>query len=147
MPLSMVTGQLNSYWSKEISHTDPRPKFDVALIRKHVMTKMHNFLPNLENELAKLMCNSWQMWKQTYSLEYKCQNISNQSTAPDYSERVKVNRKIFLVLYNRCLQMKLLIIKSHLLWWRPNSYKPHHFMIWQICRHQIRCSQSSKWKL
>ena len=61
MPLSMVTGQLNSYWSKAVGHTEARPRFQVTIIRKHSLTKTPNFRPNFENDLAKLMCNSWEM--------------------------------------------------------------------------------------
>ena len=116
MPLSMVIGQLNSYWSKAIGHTEARPRFDVTLIRKDVVTKTHNFEPIFENDLAKLICNSWEMRKQTYCLDEKCKNVSNQSRAQDYCERVKVNCKTFLVQYNRCVQLKLLMVKPHLLW-------------------------------
>ena len=66
------------------------------------MTKTHNFQPNFENDLAKLICNSWEMRKQTYCLQEKCKNVSNQSTAQDYCEIVKVNWKTFLVQYNVC---------------------------------------------
>ena len=58
MPLSMVTGLLNSYSSKEVGHTEARIRFFVTLIRKHIMTKTHNFRPNFENDLANLMYNS-----------------------------------------------------------------------------------------
>ena len=122
MPLSMVIGQLNSYWSKAIGHTEARPRFDVTLIRKDVVTKTHNFEPIFENDLAKLICNSWEMRKQTYCLDEKCKNVSNQSRAQDYCERVKVNCNTFLVQYNscvqynRCVQLKLLMVKPHLLW-------------------------------
>ena len=61
MPLSMVTGQLNSYCSKAVGHIEARPRFQVTLIRKHALTKTHNFRPNFENDQAKLMCNSWEM--------------------------------------------------------------------------------------
>ena len=43
MPLPMVTGQLNSYWSKAFGHTKAGPRFHVTLIRKHALTKTHNF--------------------------------------------------------------------------------------------------------
>ena len=39
MVLSMVTGQVNSYWSKAVGHTEARPRFHVTLIRKHALTK------------------------------------------------------------------------------------------------------------
>ena len=116
MPFSMVIGQVNSYWSNAIGHREARPRFHVTLIRKYAVTKTHNFQPNFENDLAKVICNSWEMRKQTYCLEEKCKNISNQSTAQDYCEIVKVNCKTFLVQYNRCLQPNLLMVKPQLLW-------------------------------
>ena len=113
--LAMVIGEVNSYWSKAIGHRQARSRFHMTLIRKYAVTKTHNFQPNFENDLAKLICNSWEMRKQTYCLEEKCKNISNQSTAQDYCERVKVNCKTFLVQYNRCVQLKLLMVKPQLL--------------------------------
>ena len=65
MPLLMLTGQLNSYWSKAIGHREGRARFHVTLIRKHAVTKMYNSQSNFENDLAKFMCNSWEMSKQT----------------------------------------------------------------------------------
>ena len=41
MPLLMLTGQLNSYWSKAIGHREARARFHVTLIRKHAVTKMY----------------------------------------------------------------------------------------------------------
>ena len=144
----MVIGRLNSYSCKEVGDTEVRPRFLLTLIRKHAMTKTQNFQPNFENDLANLMCNSWEMQKQTYCLDSKCKNVSNQSTAQDFSERVKVNWKTVTMLYNTCVQLKLLIAKSQLLWLRLNRYKSHRFMIWQIWRREIRCGQSCiKWKL
>ena len=77
MPMSMVIGQVNSYWSEAIGHIEARPRFHVTLIRKYAVTKTHNFHPNFENDLAKLICNSWEMRKQTYYLEQKWHNVSN----------------------------------------------------------------------
>ena len=65
MPLLMLTGQLNSYWSKAIGHREARARFHVTLIRKHAVTKMYNSRSSFENDLAKFMCNSWEMSKQT----------------------------------------------------------------------------------
>ena len=65
MPLIMLTGQLNSYCSKAIGHREGRARFHVTLIRKHAVTKMYNSQSNFENDLAKFMCNSWEMSKQT----------------------------------------------------------------------------------
>ena len=79
MPLPMVTGQLNSYWSKAFGHTKAGPRFHVTLIRKHALTKTHNFWPNFENDLAKLMRNSWEMGKQTYCLQYECKNVRSDA--------------------------------------------------------------------
>ena len=114
--MSRVIAQLNSYWSKAIGHTEARARFDVTLIRKYAVTETHNFKHDFENDLAKLICNSWEMGKETYCLEEKCKNVSNQSTAQDYCERVKVNCKTFVVQYNRCVQLKLLVVKPQLLW-------------------------------
>ena len=55
MPWSMVTVQLNFYWSKADGHTDPRPRFHANLGRKSAVTKRHNVRPNLENDLANLL--------------------------------------------------------------------------------------------
>ena len=56
----MLTGQLNSYWSKAVRHRQARAGFHVALIRKHVAPKLYNSRSNFENDLAKFMCNSWE---------------------------------------------------------------------------------------
>ena len=61
MPLSMVTGQLNSYWSKVIGHREARARFHMTLIRKRAVTKMYNSRSNFGNDLVKFMCNSWEM--------------------------------------------------------------------------------------
>ena len=74
MSSSMVTAQLNSYWSKAVGHTETRPIFHATLVRKSAMTKTHNVRPNLENDLANLMCHSSKMQKQTYLLEDKRKN-------------------------------------------------------------------------
>ena len=65
MPLLILTGHLNSYWSKAIGHREDRARFHVTLIRKHAVTKMYNSQSNFENDLARFMCNSWEMSKQT----------------------------------------------------------------------------------
>ena len=70
----MVTAQLNSYWSKAVGHTEARPGFHATLVRKSAVTKTHNVRPNLENDLANLMCHSRKMEKQTYLLEDKRKN-------------------------------------------------------------------------
>ena len=74
MSSSMVTAQLNSYWSKAVGHTDVRPRFHATLVRKSAVTKTHNVRPDLENDLANLMCHSRKMQKQTYLLEDKRKN-------------------------------------------------------------------------
>ena len=61
MPLLILTGHLNSYLSKAIGHREDRARFHVTLMRKHVVTKMYNSQSNFENDLAKFMCNSWEM--------------------------------------------------------------------------------------
>ena len=61
MPLPMVIGQLNSYWSKTIGHREARARFHMTLIRKHAVTKMYNSRSNFGNDLGKFMCNSWEM--------------------------------------------------------------------------------------
>ena len=61
MPLLILTGHLNSYWSKAIGHREDRARFHVTLMRKHVVTKMYNSQSNFENQLVKFMCNSWEM--------------------------------------------------------------------------------------
>ena len=60
MPLSMVIGQLNSYWSKAIGHREARTRFHMTLIRKNAVTKMYNSRSNFGNDLVKFMCN-WEM--------------------------------------------------------------------------------------
>ena len=70
----MVTAQLNSYWSKAVGHTEARPGFHATLVRKSAVTKTHNVRPNLENDLANLICHSRKMQKQTYLLEDKRKN-------------------------------------------------------------------------
>ena len=52
----MLTGQLNSYWSKAIGHREGRARFHVTLITKHAVTKRNNSQSNFENDLAKFMC-------------------------------------------------------------------------------------------
>ena len=71
MFLSMVTAQLNFYWRKAAGHTEARPRFHATLGRKSAATKTHNVRPNLENDLANLMCHTRKMQKQTYLLEDK----------------------------------------------------------------------------
>ena len=61
MPLLILTGHLNSYWSKAIGHREDRARFHVTLIRKHAVTKMYNSQSNFENHLVKFMCNSWEI--------------------------------------------------------------------------------------
>ena len=70
----MVTAQLNSYLSKAVGHTEARTRFHTTLVRKSAVTKTHNVRPNLENDLANLMCHSRKMQKQTYLLEDKRKN-------------------------------------------------------------------------
>ena len=76
---SMITAQLNSYWSKAVGHTEARPRFLATLVRKSAVTKTHNVRPNLENELGNLMCHSRKMQKQTYLLEDKRKNAEATS--------------------------------------------------------------------
>ena len=56
MSLLMLTGQLNSYWSKAIGDREARARFHVTLITKHAVTKRNNSQSNFENDLAKFMC-------------------------------------------------------------------------------------------
>ena len=131
MSSSMVTAQLNSYWSKAVDHTETRPRFHATLVRKSAVTKTHNVRPNLENDLANLMCHSRKMQNQTYLLEDKrknavatsqqLRNILRESEQPVNSsgislERVKMNWKTFIVQYNGCLQRKLRMVKLQSLW-------------------------------
>ena len=126
MSSSMVTAQLNSYWSTAVDHTETRPRFQATLVRKSAVTKTHNVRPNLENDLANLMCHSRKMQNQTYLLEDKrknavatsqqLRNILRESEQPVDSsgislERVKMNWKTFIVQYNGCLQRKLRMVK------------------------------------
>ena len=93
MPWSMVTVQLNFYWSKADGHTDPRPRFHANLGRKSAVTKRHNVRPNLENDLANLL---------TYVLKDREKE----------RERERMAWKTFTVHYNACLQRKLSMVKS-----------------------------------
>ena len=73
MSSSMVTVQLNSYWSKTVCRTEARPRFHMTLVRKSAVTKTYVW-PNLENDLVSLMCHSRKMQKETYLCEDKHKN-------------------------------------------------------------------------
>ena len=79
MSSSMVSAQINSFWNKAVGRTEKRPRVNATLIRKSCVTKTHNLNPDMEKDLANLMCHSTNTAKKSYFLEEKSKNAAKTS--------------------------------------------------------------------
>ncbi|XP_057304499.1 uncharacterized protein LOC130641636 [Hydractinia symbiolongicarpus] len=79
MSSSMATGQLNSFWNKAVGRSLLRPRLNATLVRKTCVTKTHSLRPELEQQLANLMCHSKATARRSYFLQEKSKNAAETS--------------------------------------------------------------------
>lgn len=75
----MATAQLNSFWNKAIGNTLFRLRLSATLVRKSCVTKAHNLQPDMEQDLANLMCHLKSTAKRSYFLQEKSKNAAKTS--------------------------------------------------------------------
>ena len=78
---SMVSAQLNSFWSKAVGHKQDRPRINATLVRESVVSKVHKQEPGLKRDLANLLCHSETTAGRTYFLQEKTKKVGSISTA------------------------------------------------------------------
>ena len=79
MSSSMVSAQINSFWSKSVSRKENRHRMNATMVRKSCVTKANEAKPNMAQDLANLMCHSKETAKRSYYLQEKSKNTARTS--------------------------------------------------------------------